>query len=313
MNGYNFTDRVRKVLALAREEAARLGHPYVGTEHELLGLVAEGEGVAATALVNLHAPLDAIRQRLESSLKRSRVIETASDLPYTSRAKKSLELAMAEARELNHAYVGTEHLLLGLIREEKGIAAQVLVSFGVTLDAARDEVVRILGEKPDLGDRFGSQHRQPPGLRASMRGPSRIGPGRVSTVLVESRNVAARFGARRLSATHAAIALLAHGEGTACAALERLGCNLDELARALEPSTNPAGSAVSSAMIPIAPDLERALETALREQQEQREPTLGTHHLLLAIMETCPEVAAPFEARGVTRERFRVQAERLVG
>ena len=138
MNGYNFTERVRKVLQMAREEAQRLHHEYVGTEHILLGLIREGEGVAAAVLQNLNVDLDEVQQKIEETVKKGKAVQaTGPDLPYTSRAKKVLELAMSEARELNHSYVGTEHLLLGLLREEKGIAAQVLTEAGVNLDAAR--------------------------------------------------------------------------------------------------------------------------------------------------------------------------------
>ena len=153
MNGYNFTERVRKVLAMAREEAARLHHEYVGTEHILLGLIREGEGVAAAVLQNLSVDLDEIQQKIEETVKKGKASQaTGPDLPYTSRAKKVLELAMGEARELNHSYVGTEHLLLGLLREEKGIAAQVLTDAGVNLDAARAETLRLLGtEMPQTG------------------------------------------------------------------------------------------------------------------------------------------------------------------
>jgi ATP-dependent Clp protease ATP-binding subunit ClpC len=146
MNGYNFTDRVRKVLQMAREEAARLHHEYVGTEHILLGLIREGEGVAAAVLTNLGVDLDDVQQKIEETVKKGKAAAaTGPELPYTSRAKKVLELAMMEARELNHSYVGTEHLLLGLLREEKGIAAQVLTDAGITLEQARAETLRLLG------------------------------------------------------------------------------------------------------------------------------------------------------------------------
>src|SRR5574341_192956 len=148
MNGYNFTDRVRKVLQMAREEAARLHHEYVGTEHILLGLIREGEGVAAAVLTNLNVDLEEIQQKIEETVKKGKAAAAAGpDLPYTSRAKKVLELAMSEARELNHSYVGTEHLLLGLLREEKGIAAQVLTDVGVNLEQARAETLRLLGSE----------------------------------------------------------------------------------------------------------------------------------------------------------------------
>src|SRR5207302_7056751 len=170
MNGYNFTERVRKVLAMAREEAARLHHEYVGTEHILLGLIREGEGVAATVLQNLSVELDDIQQKIEETVKKGKGQQaTGPDLPYTSRAKKVLELAMSEARERNHSYVGTEHLLLGLLREEKGIAAQVLTDAGVNLDAARAETLRILGTEMPQGG--GAQ--QPTGGAAPAPAPQK--------------------------------------------------------------------------------------------------------------------------------------------
>jgi carboxymethylenebutenolidase len=153
MNGYNFTERVRKVLALAREQAFHLHHEYVGAEHILLGLIAEGEGIAMTVIRDLSVEPAAVRQRLLEFVKAGgEAVRTGPDLPYTSRAKKVLELAMAEARELSHEYVGTEHLLLGLLREGANIAAQVLIDSGITLDRARAEVLRLLGT-PSTGAR----------------------------------------------------------------------------------------------------------------------------------------------------------------
>jgi ATP-dependent Clp protease ATP-binding subunit ClpC len=145
---YNFTDRVRKVLAMAREEAIRLQHDYVGTEHILLGLIREGEGVAAAVLSNLAVDLEQVQEKVEESVRRGKATIALGELPYTSRAKKVLEFAMAEARELNHSYVGTEHLLLGLLREEKGIAAEVLGQLGVGLEDARRETLKLLGSEP---------------------------------------------------------------------------------------------------------------------------------------------------------------------
>ncbi len=157
MNGYNFSDRVRRVLQMAREEAARLHHHYVGTEHILLALIREGEGIAAAVLTNLNVDLEEIQQKIEETVKKGKEAAAAGpDLPYTSRAKKVLEFAMSEVRELNHSYVGTEHLLLGLLREEKGIAAQVLTDAGVSLERARAETLRLLGtEMPSGAGRAG--------------------------------------------------------------------------------------------------------------------------------------------------------------
>src|SRR6266487_4337375 len=148
MNGYNFTDRTRKVLQMAREEAARLHHEFVGTEHILLGIVREGNGVACAVLTNLDADLEYVRDQIEKTVKEGKAANrgpASQDLPYTSRAKKILELSMSEVRELNHSFVGTEHLLLGVLAEEKGIGAQVLMNLGLTLDRVRAETLRLLG------------------------------------------------------------------------------------------------------------------------------------------------------------------------
>lgn len=150
--GYNFTERFRRVLSLAREEAGRLRHEYVGTEHlllGLLGLLVEGEGVAALVLQNLNIDPDDIWQKIENTVKRGKAsVKTGPDLPYTSRAKKVIELAMMEARNFNHTHVGTEHLLLGIIHEKKGIAAQVLSDLGVSLESTRKETLLVLGRAP---------------------------------------------------------------------------------------------------------------------------------------------------------------------
>ena len=140
---------------MAREEAIRLQHDYVGTEHILLGLIREGEGVAAAVLTNLSVDLAQVQERIEESVRRGKATIALGELPYTSRAKKVLEFAMAEARELNHSYVGTEHLLLGLLREEKGIAAEVLNQLGVTLEEARRHTLKLLGSEPNAAQSAG--------------------------------------------------------------------------------------------------------------------------------------------------------------
>src|SRR5690606_18869611 len=140
---------------------------YVGTEHILLGLIREGEGVAAAVLTNLGVDLEDIQQKIEETVKKGKAAAaTGPELPYTSRAKKVLELAMMEARELNHSYVGTEHLLLGLLREEKGIAAQVLTDAGVTLEQARAETLRLLGSDSTVGPTSAAGPVQPSGPQA---------------------------------------------------------------------------------------------------------------------------------------------------
>jgi predicted dehydrogenase len=140
-----FTDRGRKVMGLSKAEAQRLHHEYIGTEHILLGLVKEGSGVAANVLKQMNIDLERIRSEIEKIVKGSPKMVTQGNLPFTPRAKRVLELAVEEASNLGHNYIGTEHLLLGLIKENEGIAARVLLNLGVKLSEVREEVLEFLG------------------------------------------------------------------------------------------------------------------------------------------------------------------------
>ncbi|MBL7133792.1 MAG: hypothetical protein ISS78_06820 [Phycisphaerae bacterium] len=142
-----FTDRARKVLELANREARLLGHEYVGTEHMLLGLIRVGSGVATTVLVNLGVDLHGILREVEKLGPRGRKTVAKASLPLAPQAKKAIEFAMEEARHLGHDYVGSEHILLGLLREEEGVAAQVLMNLGLSLERTRREVRLVLGQE----------------------------------------------------------------------------------------------------------------------------------------------------------------------
>ncbi|MEO1528233.1 MAG: ATP-dependent Clp protease ATP-binding subunit [Planctomycetota bacterium] len=153
-----FTDRARKVMQLANQEAQRFNHEYIGTEHILLGLVKEGSGVAANVLKNLDVDLRKIRLEVEKLVQSGPEMVTVGKLPQTPRAKKVIEYSMEEARNLNHSYVGTEHILLGLLREQEGVAAQVLMNLGLKLEDVREEVLNLLGhglEGAEVGERGG--------------------------------------------------------------------------------------------------------------------------------------------------------------
>ena len=138
-----FTDRARQVVVLAQTEARRLDHNYIGTEHILLGLIREGEGVAAKALESLGISLEAVRQQVEEIIGQGQQAPSGH-IPFTPRAKKVLELSLREAQQLGHDYIGTEHILLGLIREGDGVAAQVLVRLGADLNRVRQQVIQLL-------------------------------------------------------------------------------------------------------------------------------------------------------------------------
>jgi len=151
-----FTDRARRVVVLAQEEARMLNHNYIGTEHILLGLIHEGEGVAAKALESLGISLDAVRQQVEEIIGQGQQAPSGH-IPFTPRAKKVLELSLREALQLGHNYIGTEHILLGLIREGEGVAAQVLVKLGADLNKVRQQVIQLLN---------GYQSKEPAGTAA---------------------------------------------------------------------------------------------------------------------------------------------------
>jgi ATP-dependent Clp protease ATP-binding subunit ClpA len=162
-----FTDRARRVVVLAQEEARMLEHGYIGTEHLLLGLIHEGEGVAARALEALEIDLDAVRQQVEAIIGRGQRAPSGH-IPFTPRAKRVLELSRRESDHLGHHYIGTEHILLGLVREGDGVAAQVLVKLGADLNRVRPQVIQLLHGTTVEGAGRGGLWRRAPGGRAGV-------------------------------------------------------------------------------------------------------------------------------------------------
>ncbi|MBI4396195.1 MAG: ATP-dependent Clp protease ATP-binding subunit, partial [Elusimicrobia bacterium] len=176
-----FTERAQRVILIAQEEAKRLNHDYVGTEHLLLGLIALGEGVAAQVLANLGVDLRRVRVEIEKIVGTGDNVMLLGEIPFTPRAKKVLELAVEEAQNMGHNYVGTEHLLLGLIREEEGVAARVLENIGVRLDVVREEVISLLGE----GHAQAPPHAQTSTTRTKSKTPTLDEFGRDLTLLAK--------------------------------------------------------------------------------------------------------------------------------
>ncbi|MFM8282607.1 MAG: ATP-dependent Clp protease ATP-binding subunit [Planctomycetaceae bacterium] len=183
-----FTDRARKVMQLANQEAQRFNHEYIGTEHVLLGLIKEGSGVAANVLKNLDIDLRKIRMEVEKLVQSGPDMVTMGKLPQTPRAKKVIEYSMEEARNLNHNYVGTEHILLGLLREQEGVAAQVLMNLGLKLEDVREEVLNLLGHGMDEGgERAGmGGGRQPAGAGGGSSGDPATKAGKSKTPALDS-------------------------------------------------------------------------------------------------------------------------------
>jgi len=183
-----FTERARKVILLAKEEAKRFNHDYIGTEHILLGLVREGEGVAAAVLMSLSLDPRKIRLEVEKLVQPGTGTQVTGDIPFTPKAKKAIELAMDEARELGHNYIGTEHLLLGLIREAEGVAAQVLVNLGLDLNRVRDEIMQLLGSATP-GFTTGSPRGAGAGTKLKTKTPAIDSFGRDLTTLAKQNKL----------------------------------------------------------------------------------------------------------------------------
>ena len=338
MNGYNFTERVRKVLAMSREESVRLHHQYVGTEHMLLGIIREGEGVAAAVLVGLGIDRDEVRERIEATIKPGRDA-TGPDLPYTSRAKKALEFAMSEARELNHSYVGTEHLLLGLIREEKGIAAQVLSEAGLGLAEARAEVLRILGTDASQSPTTGPSRTgpMPDAVRArdGRAGPSderdwsadtlqwarSIAPQRWTSdrahgVISRARADAAQRRSRFIEPEHLLIALLQEDGGLAMTVLDRLGVDRPALVHAAAGAVEESVASEDVVLeldIPFSTPARSVLRDAFHEARITRD-RIGTDHLLVGLLlENKAPAARVLADAGLTTTAIRAERARIAG
>jgi len=173
MSGARFTDRAQKVILIAQEEAKRLNHDYVGTEHMLLGLVALGEGVAAQVLTSLGIDFRRVRAEIEKIVGAGESMMLVGEIPFTPRAKKVLEYAVEEAQHMGHTYIGTEHILLGLIREEEGVAARVLENLGLKLEAVRESVLEFIGEaEQNKGQQPSSKEQAPAAPKSKTKTPT---------------------------------------------------------------------------------------------------------------------------------------------
>jgi ATP-dependent Clp protease ATP-binding subunit ClpA len=302
-----FTDRARRVVVLAQEESRRLDHNFIGTEHILLGLIQEREGVAAQALGALGIRLEAVRARVEEIVGRGESTPSGH-IPFTPRAKKVLELSLREALQFGHNYIGTEHLLLGLIREGEGVAATVLVGLGADLESVRQKVVQLLAGRQGSG--VPPELLADPGTRAAViatavpyePGQTTTSPGgelfraaldrlvlrrfTVSScrVLLLAESEALRLGTTTVGPEHLLLGLLAEGEGEAAVALGAMGIDLvtarEEADRAL--GHRPLGGPARATFSDLALD---ALERALAEALTVGRDTVDTRELLLGLVQ----------------------------
>ncbi len=206
-----FTDRARRVVVLAQEEARMLSHNYIGTEHILLGLIHEGEGVAAKALESLDISLEAVRAQVEEIIGQGQQAPSGH-IPFTPRAKKVLELSLREALQLGHSYIGTEHILLGLIREGEGVAAQVLQKLGADLNRVRQQVIQLLS---------GFQGKESAGAGATTGASGGDAPSRPRWCSTSSDATSPRTPARASSTRSSAGSRRSSGSCRSCPAVPR--------------------------------------------------------------------------------------------
>jgi four helix bundle protein len=284
-----FTDRARKVMALANQEAQRFNHEFIGTEHILLGLVKEGSGVGATVLKNLGVDLKRLRGEVEKLVKSGPNMVTMGKLPQTPRAKRVVEYAIEEARALGHNYVGTEHLLLGLLRETDGIAAQVLTNLGLKLEDVRQEVLNLLGAgtgRTSDAPLWGVGPEVP-----WLEMPVRLGD-RARGVMMSASREARQSHQEEVRTEHILLALAEESNGIAAAALRHLGADVENLRLALQklvpsgPAPAPPGGPAPSN--PVKDAIWRAAEDAYR----QNCAFVDTGHLLVGLIQDPESTAA---------------------
>jgi ATP-dependent Clp protease ATP-binding subunit ClpA len=332
-----FTERARKVLSLAQEEAQRFLHNYIGTEHLLLGLVREGEGVAAKVLSNLGVELNEVRSAVEFIIGRGDRI-VLGEIGLTPRAKKVIELAVDEARRLNHHYIGTEHLLLGLLREGEGIAVGVLESLGVNLEKARRQTLAALDDSGQKGvqeprpeeaedseipdqdkDRainlepLQDEDDRPPVSTQGKEGRFDKFSVRARRVMESAQLEAQRFQHSYIGTEHILLGLVRENKGIAAHVLLNLGVERDKVRSAVE-SIIGRGDRIVLGEIGLTPRAKKVIELAVDEARRMNHSYIGTEHLLLGLLREGEGIAAGvLESLGVTLERARKQTVRLLG
>ncbi len=287
-----FTERARKVLSLAQEEAQRFQHNYIGTEHLLLGLVREGEGVAAKVLNNLGVDLNKVRSTVEFIIGRGDRI-VLGEIGLTPRAKKVIELAVDEARRLNHHYIGTEHLLLGLVREGEGIASGVLESLGVNLERVRTQTIMVLSHSEGTPGE-GSTEKPTPQLAEAF--------GKVIQLAQEEAQL---FQHDHVGTEHLLLGLLREGDGIAAKVLRNLGVELDKLRMAVE-LISWHGDYKHSGVVELNRRAGEVLTQAAFEASHFKHDYISTEHLLLGLTRIEESfAAAALQSISISMEKVR--------
>jgi ATP-dependent Clp protease ATP-binding subunit ClpA len=302
-----FNDRAKRVLALAQDEAVRFNHNYIGTEHLLLGLVREGEGVAARVLDSLGVELSKVRKAVEFIIGRGDATTAPSEITLSPRTKKVIAIAVDEARELGHSHVGTEHILLGIVREGEGIASGVLESLGVSLEKVRYQVIATLGQ----------QHPRP----AAAQTPQGAGPfdridDRSKRVLALAQDEATQLGHRHIGTEHLLLGLLRMVGMTAPdEPLKRvfgeLNVTFDQVRAGVAKAVPTQPTPTAASELTLTPRTMSVIEIAIGQADARNRHMVQPEHLLLGIAAEGQGVAwQVLTALGVTAERVRAAIDR---
>jgi ATP-dependent Clp protease ATP-binding subunit ClpA len=312
-----FNDRSKRVLALAQDEAIRFNHNYIGTEHLLLGLIREGEGVAARVLDSLGVELSMVRRSVEFTIGRGDATTSPSEITLNPPMKKAIELAIDEARKLGHSHVGTEHLLLGIVRQGESVAAKVLGSLGVDLEKVRHGVIAELGQQhpPTTAP---AQGPQPSTVRfTGPGGPFERFNDPGKRVLALAQEEAVRLKHNYIGTEHLLLGLVLEGQSAAARALASLGVELSKVRTAVEFIIGP-GDAANMPSTPdeltISPRTKKVIEFAFDEARLLNHRLVGPEHLLLGLVREGQGIASGvIESLGVTLAKVRQQLLATLG
>jgi len=303
-----FNDRLKRVLALAQDEAIRFNHNYIGPEHLLLGLAREGEGVAAKVLDALGVTLSKLRKSVEAMIGRGDSTTSPSEITLSPRTKKIIELAIDEARKLGHSHVGTEHLLLGLVREGGHTGAMALESLGVTLEKVRHQVIATLGQPaPEAAAAPAPPH-------GGSFGPFDRFNDRAKRVLAFAQEEAIRFKHNYIGTEHLLLGLVREGESVAAKVLDSLGVELSKVRTAVEFIIGAGGTPVAPSEITMSPRTKKVIELAVDEANKLGHPQVGPEHLLLGLVREGQGIASGvLESLGLTMNKVRQQVLATLG
>jgi ATP-dependent Clp protease ATP-binding subunit ClpA len=309
-----FNDRAKRVLALAQDEAIRFNHNYMGTEHLLLGLVREGEGIAARTLDALNVDLSRLRRTIEAMISRGDSTTSPSEITLTPQLKTVIQHAIDEARKLGHSHVGTEHLLLGIaLAGNDTPGGRALESLGLTLDHVVHQVIATIGQ-PHREAGGSAPGPVPPQSTRSSAGPFDRFNDRAKRVLALAQDEAIRFNHNYIGSEHLLIGLIREEEGVAARALSKLGLELEKARQALEYIIGRGDTATAPSEITLSPRTKKIIELSIEESRKLGHSHVGTEHMLLGLAREGEGIASGIlESLGITMNKVRHAVIEILG